>query len=106
MREAAGFIVYTDTAGCRSFLLLRNARHRTWGFPKGHLETGESARAGARRELVEETGIDNLEEDPDWSAESVYHVREPGQEAVDVADLPEKRVRYFLGRAPTATKVR
>jgi 8-oxo-dGTP diphosphatase len=36
--------------------------HDTWGLPGGHLEYGESLADGARRELVEETGIvsDNL----------------------------------------------
>jgi len=34
-----------------------------WGLPGGHLERGESLVAGAKRELLEETGItvDNLE---------------------------------------------
>jgi dATP pyrophosphohydrolase len=39
-------------------LLLRNAKHHTWGFPKGKLEPGEDDREGALRELREETGVD------------------------------------------------
>ena len=33
---------------------------RTWGFPKGHVERGESLEETARREIYEETGIENL----------------------------------------------
>lgn len=28
-----------------------------WGFPKGHLDEGETPRQGAERELLEETGL-------------------------------------------------
>ncbi len=37
--------------------------HGQWGLPGGHLELGESMMAGAKRELLEETGliVDNLE---------------------------------------------
>ena len=38
-------------------LLVRHARSRGWGFPKGKLERGESARQAALREAREETGL-------------------------------------------------
>lgn len=35
-------------------LLLVNLNHRGWDFPGGHLETGESAEEGFKREVLEE----------------------------------------------------
>lgn len=37
-------------------LLIRDS-YRNWGFPKGHLENGESAQDAALREVSEETGL-------------------------------------------------
>jgi putative nucleotidyltransferase with HDIG domain len=55
-RVACGVVVYRWVDGVPFFLLLENAKHRTWGFPKGHLEEGESLDAAAIRECKEETG--------------------------------------------------
>lgn len=50
--EAAGGVV-TNVAGD---LLMINLRGR-WDLPKGHVESGESSRVAALREVEEETGI-------------------------------------------------
>jgi len=41
------------------FLLIRDS-YQNWGFPKGHLESGERSEDAAVREVREETGIDDL----------------------------------------------
>src|SRR5438093_7539694 len=41
------------------FLLIRDS-YDNWGFPKGHLEDGESPAEAARRETAEETGLEQL----------------------------------------------
>lgn len=41
------------------FLLIRDS-YTNWGFPKGHLEAGEPPAEAARREVTEETGLDEL----------------------------------------------
>ena len=79
-------------------MLLRNARHHTWGFPKGKLHAGEDARAGALRELHEETAIDAVEIDDAFSAESVYELPPDGRGTGDDDEPVKKRVRYFAGR--------
>ena len=38
-------------------LIVKGRRSGKWSFPKGHLESGESALECATRELLEETGI-------------------------------------------------
>jgi 8-oxo-dGTP pyrophosphatase MutT (NUDIX family) len=45
--------------GAPLFLLIRDS-YGNWGFPKGHLEQGESAEDAALREVREETGLSEL----------------------------------------------
>jgi len=54
---AAGVLIWRGSARTPEFLLLRNARHSTWGFAKGHLEPDEDLIEGALRECREETGL-------------------------------------------------
>jgi 8-oxo-dGTP pyrophosphatase MutT (NUDIX family) len=54
---AAGVVLWSGRADEPRFLLLKNARHGTWSFAKGHLEDGEDLLAGALREVEEETGL-------------------------------------------------
>ncbi len=42
------------------FLLLRN-RRGFWGFPQGHKEKGETEIETLKREVAEETGINNID---------------------------------------------
>jgi putative nucleotidyltransferase with HDIG domain len=91
--QAAGIIIYRMEQGRPAFLLLENARHGTWGFPKGHLEDGETPESAARREAAEETGLANLDLVPEFCKLSRYTVGPPW------SDVPrEKHARYFLAR--------
>lgn len=57
---SAGGIVFRRSAeGEVRFLLIRDS-YDNWGFPKGHLEDGESPAAAATRETAEETGLTDL----------------------------------------------
>jgi 8-oxo-dGTP pyrophosphatase MutT (NUDIX family) len=53
--SAGGVVVHRDGDGFR-YLLIRDS-YQNWGFPKGHVEPGESIEAAACREVAEETGV-------------------------------------------------
>ena len=57
---SAGGVVYRLADGRPLFLLIRDS-YRNWGFPKGHLESGEAPDAAALREVREETGLASLD---------------------------------------------
>lgn len=56
---SAGGVVYRLHDGNPLFLVIRDS-YQNWGFPKGHLESGERAEDAALREVREETGIENV----------------------------------------------
>lgn len=57
--SAGGIVFRRDADGTARFLLIRDS-YQHWGFPKGHLEDGESPAAAATRETQEETGLEQL----------------------------------------------
>ena len=56
---SAGGVVFRRESDAPRFLLILDG-HGNWGFPKGHLEAREVPLAAARREVTEETGLDDL----------------------------------------------
>lgn len=61
-----------------------------WGLPGGHLEPGETARSGARRELEEETGV-RLDE-ADLQHVGAFDVYHPVYDSVDQQHVYAARV--------------
>ena len=58
--KSCGFIAYKQIEG-RNYYLIIKSLNGDVGFPKGHMEIGESELETAIRELKEETGIDTGE---------------------------------------------
>jgi 8-oxo-dGTP pyrophosphatase MutT (NUDIX family) len=79
------------------FLLINSKRNGIWGFPKGHIENGESETETARREIFEETGIKNIEFIKNFRQEDVYVINR----AANCRDerRVEKHSIYFLAAA-------
>lgn len=63
------FIAFEKSVGCvvyrkqesKTLFLLVQYRSWQWDFPKGHVEEGENEEQTMRREVLEETGINDLE---------------------------------------------
>ena len=57
--SAGGIVFRREPGGIAHFLLIKDSYHN-WGFPKGHLEDGETPAQAALRETQEETGLEHL----------------------------------------------
>ena len=57
-RKSCGVVPYRLTEKGREYLLLFQRGSRSWSFPKGHMEPGETEQQTALRELKEETGLE------------------------------------------------
>ena len=90
--RSAGFVLYSMDGGVRKYLLLRHRYGGHWGFPKGHIEAGESEAETALREMREETGITAVHLIPGFRKVSRYHFYR-GRRPVFKENV------YFLGRA-------
>jgi len=54
--SAGGVVINKD-----GLVLVVNQRGQSWSLPKGHINEGESALDAAKREIYEESGINQLE---------------------------------------------
>ena len=75
LKKAAGAVVfYKNLDGKIEYLLLKhNARY--WNFPKGGVEPGEKEIDTARREVMEETGLDNFRIIPGFKTGEKYYYK-------------------------------
>lgn len=84
--SSCGAVVYRDIKGEIRYLLIKNKRSAHWGFPKGHIEPGETKIETAKREVLEETGI-HINVIDGFECISKYKIR----------DRIEKKVSIFVG---------
>lgn len=84
--HSCGAVVFRKINGENRFLLIKNRRSNHWGFPKGHMEKGETREETAKREVLEETGI-HINIIDGFCKESQYKI----------GTRIEKRVEVFLG---------
>jgi 8-oxo-dGTP diphosphatase len=56
--HAGGVVVRRDGPALRYLVVTAKTESRAWVLPKGRIEDGESPRETARREVLEEAGVD------------------------------------------------
>ncbi len=91
---SAGAVIFRKEGTDILFLIIYSNRNNIWGFPKGHIEQGETAKKASLREIKEEVGLENLHFIDGFREEVIYETiskRQPfkGQKI-------EKYVTYFL----------
>ena len=86
--KSCGFIVYKAENNENYYLIIKS-HNGDVGFPKGHMESGESELQTAIRELKEETGID-----VDTIHDFRYQIEYPLPRVPDAM----KQTVYFLGK--------
>ncbi|OEG70906.1 hypothetical protein ATZ36_00480 [Candidatus Endomicrobiellum trichonymphae] len=91
---SCGAVIYKMKNDNPLFLLVNSKRSGIWGFPKGHIENGESEIETARREILEETGIKNIEFIKNFRQEDVYII-DSAANRTDERQV-EKHSIYFL----------
>ena len=69
---SAGAVIFKRENNDILFLLVYSGRNSIWGFPKGHLEHGETEKEAAIREIEEEAGLKNLNFIDGFREETVY----------------------------------
>lgn len=92
--SSCGAVVFRDIRGEVRFLLIKNRRSAHWGFPKGHIEQGETKEETALREVLEETGI-HLSIIEGYESVSKYKIR----------NRIEKQVSIFVGTTKDTSTV-
>ncbi len=86
-RLSAGIVIVRQAHEAWLFLMLR--AYRNWDFPKGLVEAGEMPLAAARREVQEETLIEQLQ----FTWGEVYRETAPSSH--------KKVARYYLAQTDT-----
>ncbi len=79
--RSCGTVLFTLKRGKIHYLLLRTRDDNYCGFPKGHMETGETERETALRETWEETSI-RAELIDGFQSEITYKMKKGGMKTV------------------------
>lgn len=89
--ESAGLIVFQKSRGELTYLLLKDELGY-WGFPKGHLQPEEILTEAALREAKEESGLEEIELQPEFQRWVHYVFQRNGEKIF-------KKACFFLGEA-------
>jgi 8-oxo-dGTP pyrophosphatase MutT (NUDIX family) len=93
--RSAGLVLFRREENAFLFLLL-NYGWGHWGFPKGHIEAGETEKEAAIREVEEETGFNSFRFIDKFEERIEYVYRKKGEKV-------HKEVLYFLAKTEEGT---
>ena len=85
--KSCGAVVFTKVDNCIKYLLIQNLSG-IYGFPKGHVENGESETETALREVFEEVGI---------KIKLIDGFRTEDEHLLPQKENTVKQIVYFLG---------
>lgn len=96
VEKSAGAIVFFQNRGIEYLLLHYQGRGKKskdyWDFPKGHIEKGENEIETVRREVKEETQLEDLDILPGFKKTIKYFFRIKGENIFKI-------VVFYLGRS-------
>jgi len=90
VEKSAGAVIFKKENDSILFLLIQYG-HGHWGFPRGLIEKGEEIEETAKREIKEETGIEDLEFLPGFKETSKFFFKHKNENVL-------KFVTYFLAK--------
>lgn len=93
--SSCGAVVFRNENGQKKYLLIRNKRSAHWGFPKGHIEPGETNEETAIREVLEETGL-HINILPGFAKSSEYTIQGKIEKSVIIFLAETKEIDYSL----------
>jgi len=88
MEKSCGAVIYRKKENKLEYLTVQSKAYGHWGFPKGHIEEGETEKETAQREVAEEVGL-HINIDHDFRAKIEY----------TLSNGTKKEVIYFTGDA-------
>lgn len=96
---SAGALIFRKEGDSVLFLLVYSLRNKIWGFPKGHMEAGEAEKDTAKREIKEETCLEEISFIEGFREEIIYTTisKKPPFKGQPI----EKHSIYYLCQANT-----
>lgn len=92
---SCGAVIFRQEETEKKFLLIRNKRSAHWGFPKGHIEPGETKEETAIREVFEETGL-HVEILPGFIKNSEYTIQGKIEKSVSIFLAKTEETEYRI----------